>query len=654
MRFDTLTSALKRKYITPADANTAEFKNCIIKNKGVKSRCGLYAEKEKQIFKRDNNSALETSFICTDCYVYLGGKYGRVAVTVTDNLIDNIIYNMRLIYTSGDTVDIGSIEFTRVTYDLFGYPDTFTVFRGEPTVGCGIYFIARQVYGGGYPDFIRVMELSEELDSWSLIDSSQIYFPTVLANGRGESYHSAVYGEKQLELPDPVMPESKNLLGAGFKAYYTADSASSVFFLPYDELDNDLIGCEFSYGDGVYVWKIYADSNLSEAVSVNGESVIMYCDRTAGKIYFATDSDSAWKPPYTGALNNLSVTAYKTVVGHSLRVASMSSCCRLDGDSMTDGSNVTVFYGSRLYPSVTVSNSPTHPLYFPEEGQLTLGEASKEITRLLIKDRQLIAFKENEIYSAEIKQYELSSEENTGVYPLTFKKGVSLIAAPLSRSIALLEGDIIYTSAAGGIYRITGNGTYKTEKLGDCQIAADDQSASLVYDGVYLLINGTSAQTVQNTASGFVFGEWSFPERVLNGFSYLGEAVLFAEFDENDEYIIYPVVFKGDKDYSLITDGTAFTVTASSVKASYRLSVLGATHSRRRIFHIRADGKGNDVDLALYDKDLLLLRRGGYFKNGCAYFQCGAYATEPTVQFSFSGDTLIEGLAVEYKNLNKI
>ncbi len=650
MRFDAVTSALKRKYISFSDFKTAQLKNCIIKNGAVKSRKGFYAEKEKQIFKRENNSALEMSFICTDCYIYLDGKYGRVAVSVADNLMNSIVYNMRLIYANGDVVDIGAIEFTRATYGLFGYPDTFTVFRGEPTVGCGVYFIARQVYGGDYPDFIRVMELTKELDRWVLIDSSQIYAPTVLANGRGENYHYATIGERALDLPDPVMPESKNLLGAGFKACYTADSASSGFLLPYSGLDNDLIRCEFSCGGENYIWKIYADCDSSESVSVNGTSVIMCCDRTTGRVSFITESGLNWTPPYTGTLNNLTMLAYKTVEGHALRVASMSGCCRLDGDAMTKGSNVTVFYGSRIFPSVVAVNSPTNALYFPEGGQYMLGEASKEVSRMLIKDRLLVAFKEKELYLAEIKPY----DKSTGVYPLSFKKALSLTAAPLPQSIALLEGDIIYASTQGGFYRITGSGSFKTERLGDCLPEVCEQSSAVIYDGVYLLINGTSAQTVQRVENGFAFGEWSFPERVVSCFSYLDEVVLFAEFSQNDEYLIYPALFKGDKDYTIATDGTNFAVAEHPVAASCRISVFGAAANRRRIFRIRADGTGENLVLALYDKETHLLFQRGTFKNRSVYFQCGTYTTEPTVQLSFSGDTVIEGLAVEYKILNKI
>lgn len=661
MRFDPVKANVKRKHISPSSLKEITTQNSLLKDGRIHCRKGLLCEKENLVFKRDNNWALDMSFICTDCYVYLKGNYGRVVISVADNLMGNISYNMRLVFSDGRTTDIGTIEFTRASYDIFGYPASFTVFSGAPTFGCGIYFIARQVYGGDYPDFIKVMELSKELDNWILIDSSDIYSPAVLGFGRGESYHNAAPFGEPLKLPDPVMPESKNLLGTGFKAYYTSDSASYAFALPYTELDNELIKCEFVFGRKSYVWKIFSDYTSSDAISIDGKKIAMHCDRSTGRVHF-TDGSNGWAPPYTGELNTLCFTAHKTVEGHSLKVASMTRCCRLDGDAMTEGSNVSVFYASSLYPSQIVANSPHNPLYFPESGQTTLGEASKEITRMIIKDRQLIAFKDNEMYSADIKPLNGKSEivssskaaENSGVYPISFKKAVNLISSPLPKSIALLGGDIVYASYDGNIYKVTGNTTYKTEKLCDSHLSVTGESFALIYDGVYLLTNDNHALMIEKNNNIYTCGEWSFPAKILNGFSYLSNTVLFAEYFDNNEYLIYPMSFSGNTDHTLSICGDTISLSSHPIKASCTIPLFEESPERKRIFAIRADGEGSELLLTVCDRNKPLVRIKGCFNNGSSYFLCGCYATKPTAKLSFSGGSVLDSVAVEYKGLNKL
>ncbi len=661
MRFDAVTANIKRKHIFPSSLKEVTTQNSILKDGSVHCRKGLICEKEKLVFKRDNNWALDMSFICTDCYIYFNGHYGRVVISVADNLMGNISYNMRLVFSDGKTTDIGAIDFTRASYDIFGYPESFTVFSGAPTFGCGIYFITRQVYGGDYPDFIRVMELSKEFDNWILIDSSDIYSPAVLGYGRGESYHNAAPFGEPLRLPDPVMPESKNLLGAGFKAYYTSDSASYAFALPYTTLDNELVKCEFVLGRKNYVWKIFSDCTSSDAVSIDGKKITMHCDRSTGRVHF-TDVSTVWAPPYTGELNNLCFTAHKTVEGHSLKVASMTKCCRLDGDAMTEGSNISVFYASSLYPSQIVTNSPHNPLYFPESGQITLGEASKEITRLIIKDRQLIAFKENEMYSADIKPLNGKSEivsslkaaENSGVYPISFKKAVNLISSPLPKSIALLGSDIIYASPDGNIYKVSGNTSYKTEKLYGFELSVTAKSFALIYDGVYLLIDNKNALMIEKNNDVYTYGEWNFPAKILNGFSYLGDTVLFAEYFENNEYFIYPMMFSGNTDHTLKIYGNTISLSSHPIKAGCTVPLFEKSPERKRLFSIRANGKGSELLLTVCDRNKPLVRTKGCFKNNSSYFLCGCYTTEPIAKLNFSGGFVLDSLAVEYKSLNKL
>ena len=75
------------------------------------------------------------------------------------------------------------------------------------------------------------------------------------------------------------------------------------------------------------------------------------------------------------------------------------------------------------------------------------------------------------------------------------------------------------------------------------------------------------------------------------------------------------------------------------------------SYAKRRIFKIRADGRGEKINLTLYDKDNSLLSRKGVFSKGRAYFLCGCYSAMPEAVFDFTYGTEIDGIAVEYKEL---
>lgn len=656
MRFENISaSSPKKSYILPQNAQNITLKNCLLKDGSIKVREGLFCDTDTQIFRRDNTVA-EMSFICTDCYLYLDGRYGRVAVSVSDNLMGNIVYNMRLVFADGDVQDIGIIEFTRTSADQMGYPVSFTVFRGKATTGCGIYFISRQVYGGDIADFVRVMELNSSMDRWSLLSDSEIYKPILLANGRGEKYHSAQPLGEFLKLPDPVNPESPNLLCGGFYAYYTSDSASNKFMLPSKNLDNTSVICEVTVGDNIYKWVVPEGCLTSEMIEAEGQEVSVLCERDTGLVAFYKSDGSEWAPPYTGKMNGIRVTAYKTDADDVIKVASMSSCLRLDGNTTSDGSGITAFYGSVLHPSAVILNSPDAPLYFPKSSQYLLGETVQKTEKLEVIGNHLFAFKENEVYSARVNQYkgvsqkvtDIGAEENTGAYSLTFRKEITLTQKPNIQSIAVLGGNIIYVSLSGEIWRVSGTSSFKAEKIGSIE---QTQGFAVICRDTYLLVDGNTATSMQITDKGCILGKWHFPENITAGISYLGNTALFAELFQGNEYIIYPLRFCGDTDTRLCIENGLVSVAEKKIDAGCRIGLFLPSYAKRRIFKVRADGQGEQINLTLYDKDNRLLSRKGAFLKGSAYFLCGCHSLMPEAVFDFAYGTEIDGIAVEYKEL---
>ena len=120
-------NSARRKYITFSEGDeNLILENCFLENGNIVSRKGLEAT-GSDVFVKSDMSVEEMSFIDTDCYLYFGKKYGRVTVSVSDNLTDNIIYNIRLVCSDGSVENLGQIIFSRVTYEQFGVPDSFTV-----------------------------------------------------------------------------------------------------------------------------------------------------------------------------------------------------------------------------------------------------------------------------------------------------------------------------------------------------------------------------------------------------------------------------------------------------------------------------------------------------------------------------------------------
>ena len=81
--------------------------NCVNSGGKIESRKGFYTRAEDSVFKSYYADAFDMSFVLTDCYLFLDGKYGRIAVSITDNLMDSITYNMMLICTDKTTIPLG-------------------------------------------------------------------------------------------------------------------------------------------------------------------------------------------------------------------------------------------------------------------------------------------------------------------------------------------------------------------------------------------------------------------------------------------------------------------------------------------------------------------------------------------------------------------
>lgn len=609
--------------------------NCVNSGGKIESRKGFYTRAEDSVFKSYYADAFDMSFVLTDCYLFLDGKYGRIAVSITDNLMDSITYNMMLICTDKTTIPLGRMSFTTSGVET-GFPDSFAVFSGKANQGSGIYFISRRLYDNG--EMISIRELSLDREQWLYLTDSMIYTPLVLANGRGEAYHSAEFLGRALSLPAPLPFESKNMLNPRFNASYTTDGASSGFSLPYANIDNNSVMAELLYRDKKYSFKIMGTEVKSPSVSVESNSVVMNVNREEGRVYFTIDGSGRWVPEFTGSLNNLCITAYKTVAEHIKTVGAFSASQGIE-------SNISLLYKSVTEPSAVVINSPLDPLYFPENTASLLGHSQKEVGAVIASNGNFFAFKEGEIYSAAIKAYTpnkktvsvLENIRETDEYRLSFKKAVTFSAKAIRETVCETDGQIFFQSSIGEIWKIkAGSSAPSYEKIS----AANETFDFAVTDkGRYILIKDNAAFVLEKGEKGYITGEWTLPEKAVGGFSYVGKAILLFSCYIDEVYMIYAAGYGGDKDIRFLSE---FETEERSISSALCLT---DEKSAKRIHKITVCGEGKDINLSLLKSEKAISKRHGRFKDGFADFYMGANLRGGVIKLSFDTPTVIESVS---------
>ena len=612
--------------------------NCEIKGDGIVNRPAFVSKTDCPIYKDSGIEGDETYPVVTECEVYLFGRLGRVVINVRDSLLGNLIFEMKLVYPDGEVTDIGSIEFSRSPNGDMGYPSSYTIFSGRPMKGAGIYFFCRQEYSGGSEDFYRIMELSEDLTYWRMLTESDMYLPTLLANGRGDAwYRAAPYGEP-LDLPDPIAPQSRNLLSAAFNSCFTTDSASAWFILPEENLDEATVTAEFLYVGDIYRFTVPSGEDTSNELNVDGTNVVMKVSRERGDICFIADTGAEFPLPYGRRLNNLKITAYKTRKEDLAAVCSMGSCIGITSSVSTGESDMTVFYGSGLNPSVMLWNSPAHPLYFPAESRLSLGENGVMLDRIISSGRTLFAFKEDKVFISETAQYkgeervfdEEGYAKKIGDYEISFKKALSLPSIPIKSSICLYGDRITFTDTEGDIYGLYGSAFKRLHSIPE---AIDGSAFALTDKERYLLFGKKAAFVLSTDDSGNSrLYKWSFSENIMGGFSYMGKILLLGLARKGAEATLFPVLLqRGGADVVYADEGEA-TLPISSELSVYPFD----TPEPKRFLSLYLAGDGEAVLTAsengiIRKSERITLKRGG------KKVFCGFRAKKPEIRLSFSG-----------------
>ncbi|MBO5852312.1 MAG: hypothetical protein J6Q74_00685 [Clostridia bacterium] len=636
MRFVSLKSDIKNTYIKPEEISPETFKNLMIKDKKIVTREGFYSKEGRILFKLDNSGVFDMSFMLTDCYINFSTKKGRVAVSIADNLMGSIIFFMTLICDDGEVLELGQIEFTN-NGESYGYPDSFTVFSGKKTVADGVYLIYRRLYENG-EEFIGIRELDFLQGVWRVVSDSDIYAPTVYANGRGELYHFAEVNGRELRLPSPTFPEKKNLLCPRFVAKYTTDGVSYGFSLPYTELDDSLVSASLRINGEQHDFKVYGGGIQSASVTVLGQEVVMYANRSFGRIHFEKKSGGEWIPPISSEYNNLTVTAYKTEEGHKAKIAAMTAAKKLEGSISANGDAVTVFYKSQNSPAAIIANSPKEPLYFPEDSQYILGDDGNKVCNILVYGKSLLVFKDGSIYKSDIKPY-----NDDGKYPLSFIRVSDIFVDIEEKTIGKFLDKIIFADKTGRIFEMKPSADFSTRQL-FCFDAPFDHA--IAQQDKYLFIKDKNAVVLQKNGEKYIFGEWELPDRCIGGISDMGKAVFFLEKTEGGDYFIYPSWLYGDADFSL-SDGGA-KKEQKQIESSLSFNLL-EDFGRTQVCEAEIFGQGMEIVFSVFNRGKKAMSRRVFLHNGYAKMLLGGISDRHKMRISFKGRAELTKIGLKYK-----
>jgi hypothetical protein len=376
------------------DNQLSDCKNVWLQNGNLQTRKGISCDGSKSLitpiggYYGENQYKIHNTAICVE------GENMRIATAEVCS--DDYLYicNVFLISERGDYRAIGKLSFFRTTSDIFYTPINIVFYTGKPQQGGGIFAMVT-LQNGYYDDdrYYNFFEISEDFTEWNKIYN--FYIPTLYINGRGNKY-SIAKANNTACLLSPKILESPNMLNGRFHSYFTSDGYSNSFRLPFANLSSENIVCRIYYTLVDFVeWQVGAQT-IADKKSFFGKEVTMEADREKGIVYFiAEGNDYAIPVMDMYHENNIKITATKEIEkGREMVIHSTCTCEYKSRIIVSGGQNGNMAFVTDYQ----------NPLYFPQNSSVEIGFGDSEVVDLAIKDRKIIALKEDSIYSLSLKE----------------------------------------------------------------------------------------------------------------------------------------------------------------------------------------------------------------------------------------------------------
>ena len=536
----------------------------------LKTRDGFCANENSVTEFLEYNDRVYLPFTVSETVYYMNSKPYSLAYSCTGDDTEAYL-RFFLVDAKGNVSPAGSIYIHRVMFDTFYIPQNVFFVVASKIEGNGVFaYVARKAQNDA---IYEVYEAQENFSEWQL---AKYYVPTVLINGRGERYEQAK-GYVELDYPEPERLEELNLLNGRYRCYFTSDDLSSIFRLPYENIDSlSSLECRlYSSSEEYTEWSIGPYENTATA-KVAGADVYLYVNRTIGTIRFYTRTQDYSVPIMPGCkLNNIMVTT------NTLQNYSKDSIITSKSAVMLN--NRLYFYGNKMQKNCIYCSKITNPLYVPESSKLYLGDSSTPVIALKVQNGKLIAFKSGETYRISTS-FDDSTIQREAVLPEStlYVRGDTMSAQTIDnnigcvneKTIRLCGSRLVWLSGDKNIYALAtttyGNTTniYRVSqplgsRIKEMQFDMDDAFA-VTKDGKYMLFLGDTVFVMNYRVRGFGYSRtyyaeddklkspawyiWRLPEGAgFYGASELGSnALIFSSFHSGNTFYLLTVSGKED------------------------------------------------------------------------------------------------------------
>lgn len=219
--------------------------------------------------------------------------------------------------------------------------------------------------------------------------------------------------------------------------------------------------------------------------------------------------------------NNMTVTAPCENSSENLKkVCGMTQAVWYGNNSLGIGGGSRLFFcgGS---DSLVIWSDFENPLYFPENNYAYVGDKTQRTTAFGKQGSSLIIFKENEIYSTQYTQGDVTAEElndqrviditaSLAYFPMTLIH--PHIGCDCPETVQLLRNRLTFASSEGKVYVITDQNqfsernVYEVSELIYPRLKNEDmkRAVSADWDGRYVLFSGNRAYVMDYNSYGYV------------------------------------------------------------------------------------------------------------------------------------------------------
>ena len=243
-------------------------------------------------------------------------------------------------------------------------------------------------------------------------------------------YSPVVYINCAPDMSASTPNEDFNLIGSGFKVWYSGDGTTTTYNLPV---------------------KLHAASNVTITVGTSDltEGTHFTVNRTSGIISFTGGTAPHGAP--AKATNNVVITAYKT--GAKDKIAKCKIAVPFGGESTEITGGTRAFLtGNPDYPRTywycdLGAGQGYGMTYFPDTQFEELVQNNEKITAIGKQTGEMIIFKERSVFAV---SYEFDGENV--FYPI--REINSSIGCDMPKSVQLIDNKLVFANTYGGIHMI--------------------------------------------------------------------------------------------------------------------------------------------------------------------------------------------------------